>query len=77
VIHRHIETSEWTLTAIESLFDRGDLSDWREFASALRGSEQIAQGALQVCRRTDERGAAEIASALIEQHHPALLLYQP
>ena len=36
MIHRHITTSKWTAMAIESLFDRGTLQDWCEFAKALK-----------------------------------------
>gem|GEM_PF-5832656 len=36
MIHSNINSEEWSLMAIESLFDRGDISDWREFAAAMR-----------------------------------------
>ena len=48
MLHRHLTTSEWTLMALESLMERGQLADWREFARALKGNEQLARDALCV-----------------------------
>jgi hypothetical protein len=66
VIHRHLETREWTLMAIESLFDRGTLADWREFFTALQHDPKLAERALTVCRYREPDGAEQIALALIE-----------
>ena len=36
MMHRNLTTSEWTLMALESLMERGQLGEWREFARLLR-----------------------------------------
>ena len=36
--HLNITTTEWTRTEIESLMDRRDISDWREFAGASKST---------------------------------------
>jgi hypothetical protein len=71
--HRHINTADWTLMAIESLFDRGDLADWREFSAALKASEQIARDTLRVCDFHEDSGAKAIARALVEHFHPKMV----
>lgn len=70
LIHRHITTTDWTPMAIESLFDRGDLKDWREFAAALRRDTSLADWVLAVCGTREADGAEEIARTLIELFHP-------
>lgn len=70
--HRHIATSDWTLMAIGSLFDRGDLADWREFARAVRCDPDLAARTLLVCRSREPDGSEGIALALIAHHHPTL-----
>ncbi len=59
--HRNITTREWTLTAIDSLFDRGVLPDWKEFAQALRSDKELAKESLLMCSRHQERGSVELA----------------
>ena len=53
--HRHLTTQEWILMAIESLFDRGQLEDWREFAAALRADAALAERTLRVCDLSQAR----------------------
>jgi len=59
MIHRHIVTSEWTAMAIESLFDRGTLQDWRAFAAALRADDQLPERVRRVCRYRTPDGAGD------------------
>jgi hypothetical protein len=49
--HRNLNTEGWSRMAIDSLFDRGTLPDWREFSQALRGNAQLAEETLQMCKR--------------------------
>lgn len=58
--------------AIESLMERGNLADWREFAGALKADEAIAARAVEVCRYREADGSERIALALVEHFHPAL-----
>lgn len=51
--------------AIESLFDRGGLADWREFARALRTDAELPERAAKVCRYRQPDGAERIAMVLV------------
>lgn len=70
--HRNLTTEEWSLMAIDSLFDRGQLPDWREFARALKGDAQLARKTLRVCARHDDQESAALARTLVEYFHPTL-----
>lgn len=71
--HRNLTTHTWSRMAIDSLFDRGVLPDWKEFAQALRADEALAKETLLMCSRHQERGSVELARVLIEHFHPQLL----
>lgn len=58
--------------AIESLFDRGTLDDWREFADALRTDPGVAERALAVCSYREPDGSEGLARVLVEHFHPAV-----
>jgi hypothetical protein len=47
--HRHIETNEYTLTAIDDVIERGLLRDWLELRNAIRSSVVIADSVKRVC----------------------------
>ena len=70
--HRHLTTQEWTLMAIESLMERGQLADWREFARALSKSERLAADTLRVCQYVEDRPSAALARALVLSRYPEL-----
>lgn len=59
--------------AIESLFERGTLADWREFAGALRVDAAVAERALQVCEYREADGAEGIARALVAHFYPGAI----
>ena len=63
--HRHITTQEWTLMALESLMERGQLTDWREFARALDGNEELARNALRVSEYVEDRASASLVRVLV------------
>jgi hypothetical protein len=58
--------------AIDSLFERGTLHDWREFARALRNDAALARNALLMCERNSNPGSAALARTLVEHFHPQL-----
>lgn len=64
--HRHLTTTEWTPMAIESLFERGALNDWREFAHALRSDSTLIARATRVADRHDDRGSVAIFRILAD-----------
>jgi hypothetical protein len=69
--HRNITTTEWTRMAIDSLFDRGTLPDWREFAQALKADDgTLAKEALFMAERHEDKGAAALARTLVKHFHP-------
>lgn len=65
MLHRHITSEGWTLMAIESLFDRGGLADWRELSDAIRTDRQAKERLAAVCRYREPDGAERIAMALM------------
>jgi hypothetical protein len=67
MMHRHITTTKWTMMAIESLFDRGTLADWREFAAELEGNEELAEKVRKVCGYRAADGAERIAGAILSE----------
>ena len=72
MMHRNLTTSEWTLMALESLMERGQFGDWREFAQALKGNEQLARDALRVSEYIEDRASASLVRVLVEQRFPSL-----
>ncbi len=63
--HRHITTNDWSLMAIESLFERGLLEDWREFARALKHDPSLRARVRKVCAYREPDGSERIALALM------------
>jgi hypothetical protein len=58
--------------AIESLLERGELDDWREFARALRQNERLARDTLRVCEYVEDQASAALARYLVRSQHPGL-----
>ena len=58
--------------AIGSLFERGRLPDWREFAHALQNDVDLAGNTLLVCDRHQDERSAALARVLVEHFHPTL-----
>jgi hypothetical protein len=67
VTHRHLNSTEWTLAAIDSLLERGDLPDWRELFAAVRRDEALAGRVMHIARvrRAESGGASELAEHLV------------
>jgi hypothetical protein len=63
--HRHMNTTEWTLAAIDSTLERGDLADWRELFAAVRRDRAIAAKVLRVTESHDVGGATTLARELV------------
>ncbi len=70
--HRNLNTDAWSRMALDSLFDRGLLPDWREFAQAVKTDRALAKETLFMCERHAEQGSAELARVLVEHFHPEL-----
>ncbi len=70
--HRNITTRDWSRMAIDSLFERGKLLDWQEFAQALRNDRDLASNTLAMCERHADERAVALARVLVEHFHPTL-----
>jgi hypothetical protein len=70
--HRHITTPEWSLAAIDSALERGDLPDWRELFAAARANKGIAADIIKVAAKRDHGGASVLARELAIHLWPEL-----
>lgn len=70
--HRHLITSEWTLDAIDSALERGDLADWRDLFRLVRADHAVAKRVLHVADRHDLGGASVLARELVRRAWPDL-----
>lgn len=54
--HRHLDTQEYTLAAIDDIIDRGGLKDWLELRDAIRSAPELAEAVRRICyhHRDDE-----------------------
>ncbi len=59
--HRHLRTTEWTLDAIDSALERGDLPDWRELFAAAKADRKVAEGIIKIAEKHDLGGASVLA----------------
>ena len=75
MIHRHINTQEWTPMAIESLFDRGQLEDWKELVQAMKDDPKIARNVLRMAQFHEDVGSAALARLLVARLHPNLATF--
>ena len=53
--HRHIETREYTLVAIDDVIERGFLRDWLELRDAVRSSTAVASHVKRICEHQKTR----------------------
>ena len=59
--------------AVESLFDRCELADWREFDQSMRLDVELAKSALTLAKGHEDGGSATSVRILIEQCHSTLI----
>lgn len=72
--HRHLKTTSWTLEAIDSALERGNLGDWRELFGEARKNKAIAAKIMTIAVRRDLGGTSELARELIIGIYPDLAL---
>jgi hypothetical protein len=70
--HRHLNSTRWTLAAIDSALEYGDLPDWRELFGEARRDRELAQRMLRVARGRTRDGAAVRAEAMVLHYWPDL-----
>lgn len=70
--HRHLKTTSWTLEAIDSALERGNLKDWRELFSEARKNKKIAAKVMTIAVRRDLGGTSELAKELVIGIYPDL-----
>ena len=52
--HRHLDTQEFTLAAIDDIIDRGKMKDWLELRDALRATPKLAEAVRHICRHHED-----------------------
>ncbi len=70
--HRNLKNEEWTRMAIDSLFERGVLPDWQEFASVIRNDKHLAEETLIVCGYHQNIESAALARVLVDHFYGAM-----
>ena len=75
--HRHLTTNDWSLAAIDSCLDRGDLPDWRELFAEAKRDKRLAKSILELARRRGREGASVLAQSLIVTMWPELQSHAP
>lgn len=72
MIHRHLKTTNWTLAAIDSTLERGNLNDWRELFDEARRNKKIAELILKVASKPNQDGATRLAEDLVIGMYPEM-----
>lgn len=70
--HRNLETEDWSKMAIDSLFERGTLPDWKEFVSVLEKDRYLAEETLAVCKYHQNTESVKLAQVFLEEFYPHL-----
>ncbi|CAG0994647.1 hypothetical protein PHYC_02488 [Phycisphaerales bacterium] len=70
--HRHLDTNEWTLAAIDSALEYGDLADWRELFTRARSDRELARRILRICHGHYIEGSTPMARGLVLKLWPEL-----
>jgi hypothetical protein len=63
--HRHLDTQTWSVAAIESALERGDLQDWRELFAAVRRDPELGALVLRAASTRKLEGSSVLARALV------------
>jgi hypothetical protein len=58
--------------AIDFLFERGKLPDWKEFAAVLATDRNVAEETLVVCRYHQNSGSVKLAQLLVQDNYPEI-----
>jgi len=70
--HRHLGTDEWSLAAIDSALEHGDLRDWRELFACVRSDPAVARRVLAIAGARNAGGAGALAEYLVGRLQPNL-----
>jgi len=60
--HRHLDTSDWTLAAVDDCIARGRMADWKALRDAAAGRADVRQRILRVC-------APRLSDARAQRYH--------
>ena len=72
MIHRHLDSSDWSPAAIDSALEHGDLADWRELLGAVAEDARLARDVLAVARAHRVEGASALVIHLVGRLWPNL-----
>jgi hypothetical protein len=70
--HRHLDTTEWSAAAIDSVLERGDLPEWKDLFRSVETDRRLAERVLKVAAAHDLGGASILAKLLVEHLQPTL-----
>ena len=70
--HRHLNTKQWSASAIDSALEYGGIQDWQELFMAVRHDKNVADLVLKVASQRDLGGASILAKALVKRQGTAL-----
>lgn len=71
--HRNLKTEDWSKMAIDSLFERGTLPDWKEFVSVLEKDKHLAEETLAVCKYHQNTNSVKLALVFLEDFYPDII----
>lgn len=69
--HRHLNTRTWTLAAVDSALERGDLPDWQELFAAAKKDRRVAERILKMAAQPSS-ASGPLARALVSSLYPEL-----
>ena len=70
--HRHIDTKQWSASAIDSALEYGGLKDWQELFLVVRRDKAVADLVLKVASQRDLGGASVLATELVKRQQEGL-----
>ena len=70
MIHRHLDTTEWSKAAIDSAIEYGDLADWRELFTAVAQDPILARRVLEVAQAHSLATGSALAAGLVRRLWP-------
>ena len=70
--HRHLDTKQWSASAIDSALEYGGLKDWQELFAVARQDKNVAALVLKVASERDLGGASVLAKALVTRQQSGI-----
>lgn len=68
--HRHIDTTDPTPAAIDSILERGDLDDWKELFHKAKSNKLIARDIIRSAQRHRDDSSFRLVDWLARKTNP-------